>query len=105
MMRITIHGKNFKENNSKIKFEFERMIEALEFKYQFLDYESNHAEISFEINKELTFFVKVYINLINLGGKINVSEKNTNIFSAINVCKEKIDKQLKKIKSEAMAKN
>ncbi len=99
-MRITIHGKNFKEDNSKIKLKFEKMFELLELKYQFLNSESNYAEISVEINKELTFFVKIHINLINLGQTINVSEKNANIFAAISESKNKIEKQLKKIKAE-----
>ena len=95
---MQIHAKNYKGSLKKIKYEINQMLEILSSKYHFINQQDNQTRMVFEINKDLNFSLKFYINLVNLKKTFFVTEINDNIFSAINNIRQKLEKQLQKSK-------
>ena len=98
-MKIRIHSKNIKEKLDRVQIEFEKMIEMLKGKYQFMHHENNQVNVSIEVNKDLTFLAKITFNLVNLGEQIITTDSEQNLFKLLNNCKKKLEKQLEKLKN------
>lgn len=98
-MKIQVHSKNLKENLDKVQYEFKNMIENLTLKFQFINHEANQADISVEVNKELSFLAKINLNLVNVGINVITTDYENNLFKLLSNCRKKLEKQLEKIKS------
>ncbi len=97
-MKIQVHSKNLKENLDKVQYEFKNMIESLFLKFQFINHEANQADITVEVNKELSFLAKVTLNLVNVGIKVITTDYENNLFKLLSNCRKKLEKQLEKVK-------